>query len=93
MQPADLMQALLELADEVDLEVRVVRAGADGEPPLSSGVCRVAGRVWVVLSSTDPADAQISVLAAALVSQAGAELEDRFLAPAVREALDRVGAS
>ena len=90
MQPADLMQALLDLADEVSLEVRVVRSGAEGEPPPSSGVVRVKGRVWVVLSSVDPVDVQIEVLARALIADAGDALDDRYVAPAVREVLDRV---
>jgi len=92
MQPADLMQALLDLADEVELEVRAVRVGgADGEPPVSSGAVRVKGRVWVVLSDSDPADVQISVLASALVAHAGEALEERWLAPALRAVLERAG--
>ncbi len=92
MQSADLMQALLELADEVGLEVRPVRAGVEGEPPLASGVCRVKGRVWLVLSSADPVDVQIGALGAALVAHAGEALEDRYLPPAVRAALEAGGA-
>lgn len=89
MQPVDLLQALLELADEVGLEVRATRGAGEGEPSVSSGVCRVRGRVWVVLAATDPVDAQIAVLARALVAAAGETLEARFVPPAVREALDR----
>ena len=91
MQQASLMQALLDLADEVGLEVRAVRAGGEGEPPLASGVCRVKGRVWLVLSSADPVDVQISTLAEALVAHLGGALEDRYLPPAVRALLDRGG--
>jgi hypothetical protein len=92
MQSADLMQALLDLADEVGLEVRPVRAGVEGEPPLASGVCRVKGRVWLVLSSADPVDVQVAALGAALAAHAGEALEDRYLPPAVRAALEGEGA-
>jgi hypothetical protein len=89
MQSVDLMQALLELADEVALEVRVVRAPAEGEPWPASAVVKVKGRVWVVLSAADPVEAQIRVLGRALVVHAGPALEDRYLAPALRDVLDR----
>ncbi len=93
MQAADLMQALLDLADEVGLEVRPVRAGVEGEPPLASGVCRVKGRIWLVLSSADPVDVQIASLGSALVAHAGDALEERFLPPAVRGVLDAAASS
>lgn len=90
MQAADLIQALLDLADEVGLEVRALRGGAgEGEAPLSSGIVKVKGRVWVVLSASDPPDAQIDLLARALLAHSGEALEERYLAPAVRGALDR----
>ena len=45
------MTALLDLARDAELEVRQVdAAGADaGEPAPASALCRVHGRVWVVL--------------------------------------------
>lgn len=89
MQTAELMKSLLDLAAEVGLEVRVVRPGlGEGDAPVSSGLVRVKGRVWVVLSRSDPADAQIAVLARALVAEAGEALEARWLPPAVRSALE-----
>lgn len=90
MQAADLIQALLDLADEVGLEVRAVRVGgADGDSPVSSGVVRVKGRVWVVLSDSDPSDVQISVLASALAAHAGEALDERWLPPALRAVIER----
>lgn len=89
MQPADLMQALIDLADEVGLEVRVVRIRPGGdEPPVESAVCRVNGRMWVVLSDGDPVDAQLATIAGALRQHCGETLEDRYLPPAVRALLE-----
>jgi hypothetical protein len=47
-------------------------------------VCRVRGRVWVVLSSSDPVAIQLGVLGAALRDHASELVEARYLAPAVR---------
>ncbi len=89
MEPADLMQALVELADEAGLEVRVASAGSRGDPdlPTASGVCRVREATWVVLSQSDSVEVQLDVLAGALKSHAGALLEERYLPPAVRQRL------
>jgi len=90
VKPAELMQALLDLAEEIGLEVRVVGGPrADGEPAPASAVCRVKGRVWVVLSRDDASATQIGVLARALVAQPDAGLEAPWLPPAVRDVLDR----
>jgi len=92
VQPADLMRALLDLADEVSLEVRSVRAPAVGdEPPVSSAVCRVKGRVWVVLSQADPVDVQLAVLAGAIRREAAGALDERYLPPALRALLEGDG--
>ena len=92
MQPADLMQALMALAGEAGLEVRVAGSGSRGDPelPTASGVCRVRGATWVVLSQSDSVDVQLDVLAAALRSHASELLEGRYLPPAVRERLFEV---
>lgn len=89
MQPAEVMEALLEIAEAAEIEVRSTRAGApaDADWFTASGVCRVEGRVWVVLSESDPVDIQLDVLASALREHAAEQLEQRFLPPAVRERL------
>ena len=94
MTDAQLLEAFLELAGELALEVRVVgsrvgRSGLDAESPPASALCRVKGRLWVVLSVADPASQQIDLLARALQIHAGAALEERHLAPAVRQRLER----
>ena len=89
MEPAELMQALLALAGEAELEVRLARPGSRGEPefPTASGVCRVRDATWVVLSQADSVDVQLDVLAGALRTHAAALLEERYLPPAVRQRL------
>ena len=90
MEAVEILESLLGLAEEVGLEVRILRGQNNAEPEFSptSACCRVKGNVWVVLSPNDPVDLHIEVLAAGLKSQAGAVLESRYLPPAVRKALD-----
>jgi hypothetical protein len=82
--PEELLDALATLAGELDLEVR---RGASGDSA-TSGVCRLRGRVWVVLSAADPPARRIAVLAAALREHAGPACDARYLPPAVRAALE-----
>ncbi len=86
MEPSEIMTALLDLARDAELEVRRVAPSAvdAGEPAPSSAVCRVHGRVWVVLSSSDPVAIQLGVLGAALRDHASELVAARYLAPAVR---------
>jgi hypothetical protein len=92
MTPHELRDALAELAREAGMDVRVLTGGSDPDLGLrmASGACRVRGRLWVVLAAGDPAEEHIEVLAVALRQHAGAWLEGRWLAPAVRERLERV---
>lgn len=89
MQAGELLEELTALARAAGLEVRALRGPAgEGEPGAASGVCRVRGRVWVLLAASDPEEERIDVLARALVRHAGELLETRWLAPALRERLD-----
>jgi hypothetical protein len=90
MEPSQLLETLLELADSVGLAVqRVGRQPAfEGLSPSSSGTCKVRGKVRVLLADSDPLEARISVLARALREDAGEALEERFLPPAVRACLE-----
>ena len=92
MEPAALRDALVELARELGVSVRVLR-GASDAPGLASGPALVRGAPWVVLVAGDPAGAQIAAIAAALVRFKSAEIDARFLPPAVREAIDRAAAN
>jgi hypothetical protein len=89
MEPPALRDALVELARECGLSVRVLRAGPDTPPGLASGPARVRGAAWVVLVASDPLGAQIGALTAGLVRFARAQVDARYLPPAMREALDR----
>ena len=89
MESNQLFDALCELAESCDMAVRGI--GPGGETATSSGVCRVRGRVWVLLADTDPLEARIDVLAAALRTHAADELEGRYLPPALRARLESGG--
>lgn len=95
MSETELLEALVELAGAAGLCVRRVRGlpGADGEPAAASAVCRVRGETWVVLSSADTLEDRIDVLAAALREHRGEWLEQRYLAPSLRERIDAAGRS
>jgi hypothetical protein len=86
MEPSAILEALLDLARDAGLEVRAVGRGGlePGELPPGSGVVRVKGDVWVMLSSIDPVAIQLEVLAGALRDHAGDWIEDRHLPPAIR---------
>jgi hypothetical protein len=90
MEPSQVLEALLDVAREAGLEVRPVgKAGLEpGESPPASAVCRVKGRVWVMLSSVDPVAIQLEVLASALRAHARDAIERRHLPPAVRALLE-----
>jgi hypothetical protein len=88
MEPRAMFETLVGLAEEAGISVRVARAG-EGELPPRSGVCRVRGRLLLVVSAAEPLDARIEAVAAALREHGGALLEQRFLPPALRERVDR----
>jgi len=90
MTEAEILEALLELADAAGMQVRVAGRGSGGSdtPPIASGICRVRDRIWVVLSGEEPVDSQVEVLARALQSHAGSWLDERYLPPAVRARID-----
>ena len=91
MDESALLEALLELADRAELEVRVLsRNSASAEfAPTQSAACRVGAKIWVVLAPDDPAAHQAAVLADALARFRAEFLEQSFLAPAVRDFIER----
>jgi hypothetical protein len=90
MEPSRILDVLLDLAREADLEVRPVgRGGLEaGESQAASGVVKLKGRVWVMLSSVDPVAIQLEVLAGALRDHAAEWIEQKHLPPAIRDLLD-----
>ncbi len=89
MSPAEVLEALVGLCREAGLEVRGVRGApeAAGEPMARSGVCRVRGALWLVLSDADSVEDRIATAADALRVHAPDFLEARYLPPAVRQRL------
>ena len=91
MDAAAILDRLIELAQEAGLRVRVIPASAarEGERLLESGLCRIGGQWWLVLSAGEPIDARIESSVRALRQHVGsAWLDDRYLPPAVRERFD-----
>jgi len=95
MEARDLLEALLELAHAAELEVRALSAAALAADysPTGSASCRVGDRIWVILSPDEPVAFQAEVLAGALSRFRSEFLEDRFVAPAVRDFIERVDPS
>lgn len=90
MEPSQILDALLDIAREAGLEVRPVgRQGLEaGETQPGSGVVRLKGKVYVMLSSVDPVAIQLEILAGALREHAADWVEGRHLPPAIRALLD-----
>ena len=86
MEDRALLDALLALAEECDLRVEDLpsRSALEGFSPAGSGLCRVRGRSWVLLSPAEPLERRIEILAAALRETAADTLRERYLPPAVR---------
>jgi hypothetical protein len=87
VETGEILDRLVELAQEVGIDVRVLsRGGGDVSP--ESAVCRVRGEVWVVLAEADLPAQRVAVLARALREHAGPELQGRYLPPALRDLLE-----
>jgi len=90
VEASEILETLLELARDAGLRVRGVgRRGLEaGETVPTSGVVRLKGEIWVLLSETDPVAIQLDVLAGALRTHAAEFVAGRYLPPAVRALLD-----
>ena len=90
MEAPELRRELEQLAREAGLTVRSIRGrpGAEGEPAAASDVCRVGGKVWIVLSAADSEEERVAVLCRALREHAAGWLDGRYLAPALRDRLE-----
>jgi len=93
MEDAEILERLLELASEAGFRVQIAGRGAVGmnDLPLSSGICRVKGVLWIVLSGQEPTRVQIDVIGRALREHASDMLEERHLPPVLRLRLDPEG--
>jgi hypothetical protein len=92
MEIGNLLEALLELADRTQLEVRVLSAASTTAEfsPTGSAACRVGERIWVILAPDDPPLHQAEILAQALGRYRADFLEDNFVAPGVRDFVARM---
>ena len=92
MEHGSLLEALLELADRTQLEVRVLSAASTASEfsPTASAACRVGDRIWVILAPDDPALRQAEVLAGALGRYRADFLDKHFIAPGVRDFVESV---
>jgi len=91
MDGAALLEALLELADRGEFEVRILSAFASAadNAPSGSAACRVGSRIWVILAPDDPPLHQARVLAGALGRYRAEFLENHFVPPGVRDFIER----
>jgi hypothetical protein len=91
MSPAEVLEALAGLCREAGLDVRSVRGSPEtaGEPVARSGVCRVRGALWLVLSDADGVEERIGAAVDALRMHAPDFVEGRYLPPALRERLTK----
>ncbi len=86
MSEDSLLSSLLSLAEEIGLEVRLVRGCGSSEEHPGGSVVRIKGATVVFLDPTaNPSDRR-SVLVRALTGRP--ELADRYLPPELREALE-----
>lgn len=91
MDETDILEVLLDLAEAAGFEVRPGGRLAPDDPPLASGVCRLRGKLFVVLSANESVSVQIDTLARALRENALPLLEGQHLPPAVRAVIDPAG--
>lgn len=90
MEPAALLDALVELVQEGGVTVRVLPKGGvrEGEPAPSSDVCRIRGEPWLLLAAGDSLEDRIDAAARAVLRFVPDALEGRFLPPALRTRLE-----
>ena len=62
----DILEVLFELAGEAGFEIRAAGRLSPDDPPLESGVCRLRGQLYIVLSANESVSMQIEALGAAL---------------------------
>jgi len=84
----DILEALFELAGEAGFEIRAGGRLSPDDPPLESGVCRLRGQLYMVLSANESVSMQIEALGSALREHASELLDQRHLPPAIRSVLE-----
>ncbi len=90
MEPEAILDALVEVARDAGVTVRVLPRSAlrEGEPLPESDVCRIRGEPWLILAAGESIEDRIAAAARAVRRYAADEADRRFLPPAVRSRLD-----
>lgn len=84
MKTEKVVEALIEAAEQLGIQVRRERGGFRG------GLCSIDGQEVILLNKRQPAQAHLAILAESL---SPARVDNVFLAPAVRAALEDSWAS
>ena len=87
MNPDAILSALLELAQSLNVTVRMMPASLEAPEHGGGSLVRLRGKEIVFLDGSASTADQVSALASALKGKP--ELENRFLPPEVRDVLDR----
>lgn len=86
MDQSQQLEALIDLAESLGMEIRRRPAGGDGR---GGDLVRLRGRELLFLDlSASPAD-QVEAVASALRGRG--EIQDRFIAPEIRTLIERAG--
>jgi hypothetical protein len=90
MDAYEQLESLLDLAEQLGLKIRRLPGLAgEGDHP-GGALTRVKGEEVLFLDAQAGLADQLSVTAAALAGRPG--IEDRYMAPELREIIDRAGA-
>ena len=81
MDESGLLNALLDLAEEMGIEVRRDFLGGEG-----GGLCRLKGKWVLFVDTAGSAAEQLATAAGALAGRE--ELEEKYIVPQLREVLD-----
>jgi hypothetical protein len=84
VERGDLLDALVALAEQAGVTVRVLPRGDD----MRSGACRIRGAPWLLIAPNEPLEERIDAAADAVAQYAPTLLDERFVAPAVRERIE-----
>lgn len=88
MEARALLDAMVQCALAEGFVLRRLDV-SDTEPPTRSGVARLRDRTILLLVASDALEDRIDVVASALAALGAAWLDSRFLAPSVRERIER----
>jgi hypothetical protein len=86
MEPHTRLNLLLDLAEEEGIAVRRVPSAGDAAEHPGGALVKLKGKEILFLDPTAPLPDQVAVVAACLRGRSG--IEQRFLPPEIRQAID-----